>query len=148
MPIESVVHISAIRSQQKACKTHLRNHERDWRVILVPMDLVLDILKRTRDIISVIVRHDMGMHKVAQREDLLAHGTEARSLARGIVATEDPRAVPVFADANWDAVGFHGCSEGRELADEGVPVVHVSDGLGAELDAVKDVGRNVRVGAI
>jgi hypothetical protein len=116
-------------------------------VILLPVHLVSNIPPRTRNIVPVIVRHDTGVHEIALREDLLAHGTESRCLAGGVIAAQDAWAIPVLANTHGDAIWLHSCSERLELVDEIIAVVLISNGFSTELDAVKGIGCNVGVSA-
>ena len=96
----------------------------------------------------MIVGHNMGVHKVTLRKDLLPNGAETRSLTCGVIAAQDTRAIPVFGDTDWDTVRFDSCLEVLEILDEVVAVVLVADWFGAELYAVKDVRSNVAISAV
>ncbi len=56
-------------------RTHLGDHDRNGSVVLVPVYLVTDVLPRARDIVPMIVWHDMRVDEIALRENLLSHWT-------------------------------------------------------------------------
>lgn len=91
----------------------------------------------------MVVRHDMSVNKIALREDPLTHGTQTFRLIR----THDPGPVPVLTDTDGDAVRLDGGLEVDQVVDEVVAIILVADRLGAELNTVEHVRRNVLVRA-
>lgn len=96
----------------------------------------------------MVIWHDVSVYKVALREDLLSNRTKTRCLASSIIATQDARTVPIFADTNGNSIRFDSCFEILEVIDEIVAIILVSNWFCAELDAVKYVGRDIRIATV
>jgi hypothetical protein len=95
----------------------------------------------------MVIRHDVGVDKVAERKNLGAYGSDAGR----IIIAHDTGAIPVLADAHGDVVWLDGCPEVGQRLEEGLvggTAVLVANGLGAEFRAVEDIGRQLAVFAV